>query len=390
MKYLMLHIKVLLAIGMFIAFVCLSYSQDKMPISYEASYVSDFVSNVSGGVDKGSCYLGMIDIAASINTENANLWKGGELYVQVENTHGSTPTADLVGDLQVFSNIENGNYTYLYQMWYKQHINNSSLTIGVHDLNSEFLASDYAGEYINSSFGIMPTVSMNVPVSIFPKPVFGAVLSHGLTDLLNIKTAVYDGNPLSLDEEPYNTSFKLNDEKSYFAIAELTYNNGSDLYEGCYKLGAFYHSDPYTDLSDVGKTHNGNYGVYAIADQTMVSNSENTQLGIDAFAKLGVSPTDRNPFAYFWGAGVNLNNIISKRPNDICGVAIAALGINKELYSNNLFFEKQNETVVEIMYKAAISNNITIQPEMQYIINPGALKNINNAVIALLRTNISF
>jgi len=42
------------------------------------------------------------------------------------------------------------------------------------------------------------------------------------------------------------------------------------------------------------------------------------------------------------------------------------------------------------MYKAKINQNTFIQPEIQYIINPGANSNLSNAIVGLLRTSISF
>ncbi len=102
---------------------------------FEASYVNDYVHNLSGGLKTGQTAMGMIDLVISMNTESAGLWKNGEFYMQIENTHGGSLSGSFLGDLQVASNIDNGDYTYLYMLWYKHVFGKLSLTLGKHDLN---------------------------------------------------------------------------------------------------------------------------------------------------------------------------------------------------------------------------------------------------------------
>ena len=76
-------------------------------------YISEGVTNIDGGAETGSAYLGMIDLSATFNTETAGLWNNGIFYVQLESTHGGTPSFDYIGDLQVSSNIENGRNNFV-------------------------------------------------------------------------------------------------------------------------------------------------------------------------------------------------------------------------------------------------------------------------------------
>ena len=48
------------------------------------------------------------------------------------------------------------------------------------------------------------------------------------------------------------------------------------------------------------------------------------------------------------------------------------------------------EAAIELTYKAQFFEWLCIQPDLQYIINPGAIKNINNSTVGLIRTYISF
>lgn len=360
-------------------------------LSFETSYVSEYVANIDGGIKKGSDYLGMIDLMATFDTEAAGLWSEGSFFVQLENTHGGTPSGTYIGDYQVASNIENGYYTYLYQLWYNQQINNFSFLLGLHDLNSEFLASDYAGEYLNSSFGIMPSVAANVPVAIFPKTTLGGIMRYQASEDLFIQAAVYDGDPMCLDTDPYFKNFALSKEEGFISIGEVAVSTlNSEGFEGTLKLGGYYHSANCSEINDPNNELSGNYGAYFILDQMLVPFNENNLRGLGMFLYGGWAPADRNEANYSCGIGFNLMAPFNNRPDDVAGIGIAAVNVNN--VQPDLSVVTRNETTIECMYKLRVHENILIQPEMQYIINPGAgtTGDLNNATVALIRTYFEF
>ncbi|MCA1741541.1 MAG: hypothetical protein LC630_03530, partial [Bacteroidales bacterium] len=85
-----------------------------------AAWTGDFVTNMSGGLKRGSSYLGMATITMQLNTEAARLWKNGSFYLKAANTHGAMPSSELFGDTQVSSNIEAGNHTFIMEFWIRQ------------------------------------------------------------------------------------------------------------------------------------------------------------------------------------------------------------------------------------------------------------------------------
>ncbi|TLX76878.1 carbohydrate porin [Labilibacter sediminis] len=360
-------------------------------LSYEVVYTGDVFGYSNSMHNPGSAYLGMVDLCLSLNTGNAGLWKNGEFYLQVENTHGARPSANMINDIQCISNIENGNYTYLYQLWYRQSFNKLSILLGVHDLNSEFLTSEYAGEYINSSFGIMPLISVNMPVSIFPKNTLGMVLRYAISSQLGCQLAVYDGDPLNLDEDPYCTNIKVNADEGLFSIAEIHFNGSGDKQTtSCYKLGAYYHSGYYLNLGDSVSRIKGNYGCFLMADQYLMHFGQKNKSKIGAFGQLGVAPSDRNMIDFYWAFGFNISSPFTRRSDDVFGIAIANALISHHLTNVNLLPYKTFESAIECMYKAKINKYFTVQPEFQYIINPGAQYGTNNALVGLIRSYISF
>ena len=341
---------------------------------FEASYISDFGSVLSGGIEQSNFYLGMVDISMTLTP-----WENGEFYLQYENTHGETPSENFVGDLHVFSNINNGNFSYLYMAWYKHTFNNLSITLGVHDLNSEFVATEYGGLFCNSSFGIQPSAAWNLPVPIFPKNALGIILKYDISENFTFQTAVYDGDPLSLDDDKYGLDYGIDfKNQGIVSFSEMHYNklkNGE--LNGTYKLGFQYHSADFTNMSD-NSVQKGNYGFYAIGDQSI-----SEKLG--AFVQLGWTPEKLNINPVYAGGGFNYSGI-GKRTNDVLGLAFAYGSVSSQFAG----FDYNHETVIELTYSLQVSDNMVFKPDLQYIINPGAINGVNNAFIGFVRFSLSF
>lgn len=357
-------------------------SEDVPTATFGFTYIGDLLYNFKGGIKTGGAYLGFMDINALFNTEHLNLWSGGEFLVNIQNTHMDCPSSNLIGDIQVVSNIENGDYTYLYQLWYRQQLGRFSFLAGLHDLNSEFYTSDLAGEFINSSFGIMPIVPANAPVSIFPKTTLAFLFSHRISNELFIQGGFYNGNPGNLDSDPYNLKHSLSFDDGIFNVGEVHYN----FKNGIVKLGGFYHTGNFADVCDTMKCYDGNYGLHAMADYSFY-NINDRQIG--AFLQVGYSPKEKSINPLYFSLGLNVYAPFISRPNDFFGVAIANANISKTLV-NAIPEVLAHETAIEITYKASINDHIIIQPDLQYIINPGADVGLSNAMVGIIRTYIEF
>lgn len=373
---------------LFISISVFSQTEEKPnPITTEAAIVNDFSSNLMGGIKQGSVVMGLIDLSLTFNTQDAKLWKGGELSIHAQNTHGGNITGDYIGDIQTLSNIENGNYTYLYELIYSQNFEKLKICAGIHDLNSEVVNSEYGSLYLNSSFGIMPSISMNTPVSIFPHNSLALILNYVPSDKITLTGAIYDGNPGSLDSNKYGFDLKLSKEDGFFSIAELKYSFLKNAFEkGYVKLGSYYSSLKYLNLSDTTSQINGNYGAYVILNYLVRPNIKDLSRGWGVVLQAGIAPAIMNNFNSHLGVGFNYKGIF-KNTKDEFGIGISYLSLSKYLQNN---FTKNHETAIELTYKIELNEHFSIQPDIHYILNPGMVKGIENAFVATLRTEIAF
>lgn len=349
-------------------------------VSFHASYIGDALTNAVGGIKQQSAYLGILSLELGFDTEIAGWWKGGNFFVKSANTHGSMPSAEFIGDLQISSNIEAGNHTFLQEFWYKQTLGSVDVTIGLQDLNSEIAVTDYGSLFINSSFGVIPIISYNMPAPIFPLTSFGLTLKWNINENFRWLNAFYDGEPTDFKYNPFNVNWEFHKQDGLIALSELQYSTNKSINPGTYKIGLYNHNhffSKYDTQTPSDSIKHNVFGVFAHADKTIWT-SGNRRLGF--FAQSGYDFTEVSACKFYIGGGVNFCGLFKKDGGDQLGLATAHAS------SKTVFHE---ETVIELTYLYPIGKRFFVQPDIQYIINPSGTENkLPNSLIGILRFGV--
>lgn len=343
------------------------------PLQAGASWTGDMAMSVKGGLKRGTAYLGMASVNARLSTEKAGLWRYGTIAVTAAHTHGATPSSELFGDAQISSNIEAGNRVFLMELWISQQFGSVELTAGLQDLNSVFALSESGGLYLNSSFGINPVISGNIPAPIFPLTAPGLTVIWQITGAGSIGAAIFDGRPVPFEENPYNTRWKFNRGDGMLSLLEYRHKATINGLSGEYRFGLFSHNHMIEriinpDLSDM--PCRPTLGGYAIADQQVwVSGNREARL----FLQAGYTPSSDSYIDLSGAIGLNIKGLIRSRSDDMAGLAITTGRFNGGSGS---------ETAIEVTYKAHINGNIFLQPDLQYIINPSGKESMTPHCLA--------
>ena len=378
-------------------------------LTYDLVGPYDFVTNHDGGFadtrgsgkDTSISWMTNNDLTVELDTEAAGLWKNGTFFTYIFYHDGANPTEDYIGDLQMVDNYEAEDGLKLYEYWYEHTFDlmgtKLSLLAGQHDLNGEFGVTEYGLLFVQSSFGFNAEISNNIAVANFPVAALGFRARWDVTDNFYFMTEISDGDPGPNDG---GLRPSLSTEEGFVSFNEMVYHYGdvveSSTLPGTYKLGWWYHSDEFDDVRDTDAdgnaiVHDGNYGVYFIADQMLLPGEGDTGLG--AFLQIGGVPKDRNLVSFYIGGGIHYKGVFPNREKDILGLAVAHAQISDDQRdANNVdgYVTNDHETVVELTYKTQVFPWLAVQPGVQYIANPGAVDDYDDAVVSILRFQINY
>ncbi|GGC68914.1 carbohydrate porin [Chelatococcus reniformis] len=401
-------------------------------INYNLSYIGDFLGNPTGGIRQGGAYDGSIQFSLDADLAKLAGWSGATLRASAFNIQGKGLTSN-VGSLMTITNAEATPTWRLFEFWVEQSFldQKMSLRVGQLAIDSVFWVSQNAGLFISGTFG-WPTINgIDMPAGAPAYPLAGpaALWRWTASDNLTVSAGIYTGDPAGnscLQDNPQNCNrYGMPRFAGTLAIAEATYSYGDakDLASlpGTIKLGAWYNSNRFDNLriaadglpladpaSDgIARRNRGDWGVYGVLDQTVYRLPGSESGGVGIFMRGGVSPGSHNLINFYVDAGVSLNGLIASRPNDTFGVAVAYAGISPDaqLADRDTFYftgtytpTRRYEALIEATYQAQIAPGWTIQPDIQYVINPGGrtlnpydpAQLIKNALIVGVRTSIRY
>lgn len=363
-------------------------------ISPDVVLTMDFARNTRGGIDQHGTMLGNLDIMFTIDTKQAGLWENGTFSIYfLGNSVTNRPLTEIVGDLQTTSNIEAEETFVLYEAWYEHQFSQEAISVlvGLHDYNSEFDVLEFTGLFPNSSPGVQPTISQVGP-SIFPQTTaMAGRLRLSPSENTYIMTALYDG--ISGDpNHTTRTAVRFDDGDRIFAGLEAGQINGSAGAKDYYKiaLGTWLHTAR-VELFD-GSTNSENKGVYFIAETALYAENDNGE-GLGGFVEFGLADAKVNQIGSYWSTGINYVGLLPGRNGDILGLAIMTAR-NGSDYMDFIKAEggevDHSETAIELTYRAELLPWLVVQPDLQYIINPSMDPSLDNALVAMVRTEIHF
>ncbi|MGD9601167.1 MAG: carbohydrate porin [Gammaproteobacteria bacterium] len=350
---------------------------------FEAVITTDVLGVVDGGVDEGFEAPSNLDLVMNIDTASAGWWQNGSFGIYFLGNIGGDPTTR-AGDLQAASNLEAPDTFKLYEAWYEHRFAGDRVTLlaGLRDMNAEFYVAEHAAVFIHSSFGIGPEASQVGP-SIFPTSALGVRLRVDPLEGMYVQFAAFDGVPGDPDD-PYGTEVHLDEGDGVYLIGEAGLYGRADHYWKL-ALGGWHNTAEITDLAGVPRDSNA--GGYLLGETDLLRDAASGR-GVGVFAQLGLADGDRNQTGTYVGAGIAWTGPFAARPSDVFGAAVAHARNSDEFRSLNPALSRA-ETAVEFTYQVPLLSWLTVQPDLQYIIDPGTDDAVEDAVMVGFRLQIA-
>jgi porin len=374
-----------------------------------------------------------------LDTQKAFGLNGGLFNVSGLHVWGGFLSQSNLLNLQTVTGIEADPSIRLWELWYQQKFGDKfDIKIGEQSLDQEWMIAQDAAVLLNAAMGwpLLPTENLPGGGPAYPLAGLGVRAHAQISDAVSLLAGVFNGSPIPLNSpntplsNPNGVSFPLN--TGVFAIAELqltfpgsgSSTKGADQgpLPGAYKIGACYDSEQFNDQQDdnlglplaspesggAPARHQGNYSVYAVADQ-MIWRGMDTSRNIGVFVRpMFTTLEDRNLIAFSIDGGLTMHEPFVGRANDSFGLGFgvgrASAGAAAHDRDQQFFNPAVNtpvrstETFFEATYQVQIFPWWQLQPDIQYIVNPGAgianpeepTQKVKNELVFGLRTNITF
>lgn len=371
-------------------------------ITYGLVYTGEVYVVSSGGVSRGATYNGLVEGVVDVDMEKLTGWRGATLHANIYYVHGEGPTTKRVQNIFAISNLEGEEALRLDELWLEQSLLDDRLKVKLGSLaaDTEFFASEAAGQFLNGTFGWAGILASNMVQGgpAYPLTAMGVRVQYAPTDDLTVLAALFNGGPADPNAENaqldnrHGTDFRFGDGELLMVEGQYEYSLGLP---GTLKLGGWkqFNTGAYTAFR-TGLLTDDSHGLYAIVDQQVWKGAG--EESVNVFGRISGSPERQSPMDFYFDAGVVFSGVVPGRPEDSFGAAFGYGRISSDLRAVEDL--KSHEAVLEINYTAKIAKGVVVIPDFQYVWNPGGgAENprapgtrVEDSVILGLRTNVAF
>ncbi len=398
---------------------------ESVGVELDLSYTGDWIANTRGGEARKRTYLGTVDATVSWDTDVLLERDFGTFFVYGLWIHGGQPSR-AVGDIQATDNIEAPDAVRIFEAWWQRTLfdGRASILAGLYDVNSEFYAIDSAEIFLNGSFGMgaeLGNTGLGGQPSTFPVSGLGARFKAEPVRGFEFQIAAVEGAPGD-PRRPNRMSFDLEDAEGAFVIAEValdryatsTDDDREDVARASQRrrVGRIWAERPrwarvalgtwlYTARQPhVSRTNGmgepirsrGHPGLYLTVDYEAGWLSVENVRDVSFFLQLGWADGDVGPFEGYAAGGAKVEGLLPWRRDDESGVAVAA-AFNGDAFKDAARADGRApasaEIVIEGTYRAHLTNWFSLQGDLQYVVNPGGVRDRPDALVVGLRSVIA-
>lgn len=405
-------------------------------LDISVTYTSDMSGNPVGGKSAGFTYCDNFTFDLEFQSKPLFGYDGGTLSVIGIERNGNNLSARNVGNQFTVQQVYGGTGFIFYGLAYNQRFCNDrfSFKFGRMAAGDEFASSPLYWLYMNNGIDGNPqSLPVNGKFTTYPWSVWGSRLRALVTKETELMLGVYQTTPqvsqsymhgFNWDMNPGDgvmlisqlgwahefikpsppapsTSAKSSDGKS---VAAKSASDGKSLatpaadaiphgLPGHYWMGGYYSTWSFPQFGS-SQRQNGAYGLYWHFDQMLYRLNPFKDTGLTAWSAFMLCPqqnTAKVPFQY--NGGLVYTGMIPVRPQDVTifGVAYGNFSSN---YAQANQATAGGYATYELAYELGYRFNMTkfayIQPDMQWIINPGGTGTIPNALVLGAQIGVTF
>lgn len=394
-------------------------------IDIKADYVGEVGGNLHGGYNdkKTARYADQFGLGVALDLQKLWGWDNTQAKIQLTNRNGQNISNDRIGDPRagtLSSSQEvygRGHMVRLTQFWIQHQMfdNKLDVKLGYFGEGEDF--NTFPCDFQNLSFcgsqvGNYVSTWYNWPVSQAAIRV-----KYHITPELYAQIGAYNQNPSQLE---HGNGFKLSGSgtKGTVIPVELVWSPKVNNLPGEYRVG-YYKSA--ADASDVRedingndaattkeayRTHSSKKGYWFVAQQQLTTHNGDASRGLNIAANATFHDKETNTVDNYQSLMLVYKGPFDARPKDDVGIGAARLHVNNDVkknaelinasngvndYDNPLYTPiRETEYNFEINYGFHVTNWLTVRPNLQYVVQPGGVDKVDNALVAGLKIQSTF
>ena len=394
-------------------------------IDIKADYVGEMGYNAHGGFndDKTGRYSDQFGLGVALDLQKLWGWDNTQAKIQFTNRNGQNISNDRIGDPRagtLSSSMEvygRGHMVRLTQFWIQHQMFDNKLDVKLGyfgegedfntfpcDFQNLSFCGSQVGNYVNTWY--------NWPVSQAAIRV-----KYNITPELYAQIGAYNQNPSQLE---HGNGFKLSGSgtKGTVIPVELVWSPKVNNLPGEYRVGYYKSAADAPDVrEDVNggnavltgadfRTRSSKKGYWFVAQQQLTTHNGDASRGLNIAANATFHDKETNLVDNYQSLMLVYKGPFDARPKDDVGIGAARLHVNNDVkknaellnaangvsdYDNPLYTPiRETEYNFEINYGFHVTNWLTVRPNLQYVVQPGGVDKVDNALVAGLKIQSTF
>jgi porin len=318
---------------------------------------------------------------------------GTEMLLQVKAGYGRNVNPRIGALSDPFDDADGDSTGYVAQLWVQQALLRERVQVRVGYLDQQVILDRNA--YANSEDRQFSSTFLDNDNAIVPLAIgLGGALFLTPTDWLQVTLATADA-----DVKPFSPGFDTTFDNwtSLFGYLEIGLrpeaSSSRGMLPGNYRFGLVWdprRKERFAGGADTGAVaERGDAGVYVSFDQLVYRETPSHAQGLGLFARYGYRDPNVNAISHFWSVGAQYEGPLPRRDADVVGLGTytshASPDFRRAGHPNVRY-----ETGFELYYSMAVLPWLQVTPDVQFIVNPGARRSVENAVVLGLRGRVTF
>jgi len=405
---------------------------DDSGVELSASYTNNIAGNPVGGRSQSFAYADNTSFGVQLDFGKLIGWHGATLTISGLDRNGSNLSARNIGNQFTVQQVYGGQTASFYALVLEQKLLEDKLgiKIGRFSAGDDFASSPLYWLYMNNGIDGNPqSLPVNTAFSCYPAAVWGTRVRIDPTPEWFAMAGIYQSTQIDLYEghglnwsmnnsdgvtlvgqigwtpeffkKPVAASEAKSDGKS--AVATKARSQGKTFKEpvdsemrglpGHYWFGMYFSPWDYAQFGSA-ETANNSYGFYWHADQMIWQESPGSDQGLTLWSAFVLSPQQNiSKLPFQANAGIVYRGLVPSRNQDITMLGMA-YGNFSEDYAATVAATGAGSPTYELALEAGYRFQFTkfayVQPNLQWIINPGGTGNIPNALVLGAQMSVSF